>query len=410
MARVLVVDDSEELQELLELVLRDAGFETVAALHGERGLELVKTERPDVVLLDMMMPEMDGLEFLSRLHAEIPSPPPVVAYSGYDDFRAEALRRGAVAFLSKPLAATSLVNVLRGVLAERAVPPKLLCDYAAELNGVRMAHQATVRSALSVLDEERLALVRPRLQRIVRWLRMYFGFGTAIAEIVRENEVCLEAWFGGPTPPGVNLYDGKRTPHDLLFCSDVVVAGSTLILDDARRHPVARFTEHPAVKRGWNSYLGTPLTMAGGATVGALCLADVEAHAFENEDMRVLEALARGTARGLEGGPWPLDMEARFRREYFELFVDTVAIRAVRPGGVGSAAIVDSSHDSFEATHLAAVRVDDERVAVLWCGAAHDAGYAATSRRVASRATSQVEVRGVSDLERARAQLASIIA
>src|SRR5215475_5955150 len=101
MARVLVVDDSEDLQEMLAMALSDEGFVVSSALDGNRGLELAGELRPDVIVLDMMMPEMDGLEFLSRL-ATRPSPPPVVAQSGFLHLRSEALRRGAHSFLAKP--------------------------------------------------------------------------------------------------------------------------------------------------------------------------------------------------------------------------------------------------------------------------------------------------------------------
>jgi CheY-like chemotaxis protein len=119
MTRVLVVDDSEDLQDALEMVLTDAGFEVVRALSGAEGLERVRELHPDVVLLDMMMPEMDGLEFLSHL-STLPAPPPVVATSGFAGFRAEATRRGATAFLVKPASIEVLLSAIHSSLERRA--------------------------------------------------------------------------------------------------------------------------------------------------------------------------------------------------------------------------------------------------------------------------------------------------
>ncbi|MDA1221545.1 MAG: response regulator, partial [Planctomycetota bacterium] len=75
--RVLVVEDDEPIRSLVERTLEDAGFAVDAAENGQVGLERVAAERPDLVLLDLMMPVMDGFEFLTRLresadHREIP--------------------------------------------------------------------------------------------------------------------------------------------------------------------------------------------------------------------------------------------------------------------------------------------------------------------------------------------------
>jgi two-component system alkaline phosphatase synthesis response regulator PhoP len=64
---VLVIDDDAEFQELVEVCLHLTGFSVLQALNGPAGLEMAKKERPDVILLDTIMPEMDGLEVLSEL-------------------------------------------------------------------------------------------------------------------------------------------------------------------------------------------------------------------------------------------------------------------------------------------------------------------------------------------------------
>ncbi len=64
---VLVIDDDAEFQELVDMNLRLAGFSVTQALNGPEGLKIAKKERPDVILLDTIMPEMDGLQVLSEL-------------------------------------------------------------------------------------------------------------------------------------------------------------------------------------------------------------------------------------------------------------------------------------------------------------------------------------------------------
>src|SRR5262245_48963458 len=96
---VLIVDDSSEVREYYQRVLRRAGYRVVLAGEGERALEVVRQIRPDCIVLDVMMPELDGLGVLERLPAEVPTVPPVVVTSGFDWPEMEALARGARFFL-----------------------------------------------------------------------------------------------------------------------------------------------------------------------------------------------------------------------------------------------------------------------------------------------------------------------
>lgn len=84
---ILVIDDDAELPEMYGALLKSQNYRFAVASDGEVGLRLVQELRPDAVLLDMMMPECDGLEFLARLPQECPSErPPVIASSGFDSF------------------------------------------------------------------------------------------------------------------------------------------------------------------------------------------------------------------------------------------------------------------------------------------------------------------------------------
>src|SRR5271170_1328229 len=94
MALVLVIDDSEDMLECYADIFSASQHRLVTATSAEEGLELVRTLRPEVVLLDMMMPGTDGLGFLARLPAECPAPlPAVIANSGFEGYREEAKRR-----------------------------------------------------------------------------------------------------------------------------------------------------------------------------------------------------------------------------------------------------------------------------------------------------------------------------
>ncbi|CAK0776226.1 Protein-glutamate methylesterase/protein-glutamine glutaminase 3 [Azospirillaceae bacterium] len=104
MSKVLVVEDSALMRRQLRKMLEDAGFVVVTARNGLEALQLVVEEDPDVITLDINMPEMDGLTFLSRLMVE--KPKPVVMVSSLTEKGAlatfEALELGAVDIVHKP--------------------------------------------------------------------------------------------------------------------------------------------------------------------------------------------------------------------------------------------------------------------------------------------------------------------
>lgn len=83
MTRLLFIDDDPQAQDTLKMVLADS-CQVVSALTGEQGIEIVRDENPDLVLLDINPPDLDGLEVLKRIMA-IPAPPAVVMLTVYPD-------------------------------------------------------------------------------------------------------------------------------------------------------------------------------------------------------------------------------------------------------------------------------------------------------------------------------------
>lgn len=101
--RILIVDDDPAVAEVLQDYFTEAGFATDAALTGEAALTLIRQSRPDVVLLDIKMPEINGVEVLARLRAAHPEIP-VIMTTGNDDLTlAQAtLKMGAFDYVAKP--------------------------------------------------------------------------------------------------------------------------------------------------------------------------------------------------------------------------------------------------------------------------------------------------------------------
>ena len=112
--RVLVVDDEAAILRIVGTSLRVLGYDVVTSSSGEEALKLVESEKPDILLLDVLMPVMNGLETLKRLRAT--SDLPVIVFSARSSFREEALRLGANDFIAKPFTPEQMAKTISGVL------------------------------------------------------------------------------------------------------------------------------------------------------------------------------------------------------------------------------------------------------------------------------------------------------
>src|SRR5262245_7608481 len=128
MARILLVDDDPLIQELLTLALIDQGHEVISALDGKQALKMLKQQRVDLILTDVLMPEADGLEVIRAVRRDHPGLP-IIAMSGGSSripgldglYMARAL--GAIAVLSKPFTEEDLREAIDTVLPGAGKPP-----------------------------------------------------------------------------------------------------------------------------------------------------------------------------------------------------------------------------------------------------------------------------------------------
>jgi CheY-like chemotaxis protein len=117
MRTVLVVDDEFGVAEVLEAILEDEGYRVVTAINGRQGLERAAETQPDLIMLDVMMPIMDGAATLLALRADGRfSRVPVILMSSLDEATARETCRGYQAFLRKPFRITQLLALLDQVL------------------------------------------------------------------------------------------------------------------------------------------------------------------------------------------------------------------------------------------------------------------------------------------------------
>ena len=121
---VLVADDDDETRKIVGVVLAGGDLDCVAVEDGDQALTCLREQRPDLVILDMVMPGMSGWAFLRHLD-QIPDPPPVVIVSGRPTASRNLgkLERHVRAFVSKPFNMANLVQTCHRVLATAKVAP-----------------------------------------------------------------------------------------------------------------------------------------------------------------------------------------------------------------------------------------------------------------------------------------------
>jgi DNA-binding response OmpR family regulator len=114
--RVLIVDDERAILTVLGIKLRVSGYDVMTASNGEEALYLVKSMRPDIMLLDVIMPGMDGFEVLQKVRAV--SELPVIVISAKPENARKALSLGANDFLAKPLDVDEVVTKIEELLGQ----------------------------------------------------------------------------------------------------------------------------------------------------------------------------------------------------------------------------------------------------------------------------------------------------
>jgi DNA-binding response OmpR family regulator len=121
-ARILIVDDERQNRQLLEIMLAPEGFVLLTAASGEEALAMVAQEQPDLILLDVLMPRMDGYQAVARIKGDLATKNiPVIMLTALDehDARMLVLSAGAEDFLTKPVDRADLCTRVRNLLHRR---------------------------------------------------------------------------------------------------------------------------------------------------------------------------------------------------------------------------------------------------------------------------------------------------
>ena len=113
---ILVVDDEARMVRFIQLNLEHDGFRVITAYNGREALEQVRSQLPNLILLDVMMPDLDGFEVLERIREQSAVPVIMLTAKGEEDDRVRGLELGADDYVTKPFSPRELVSRVRAVL------------------------------------------------------------------------------------------------------------------------------------------------------------------------------------------------------------------------------------------------------------------------------------------------------
>src|SRR6202023_2077523 len=121
MMKILIIEDEANIVQLIRLYLEQAGFTVLAASDGAAGLELHAREQPDLVILDLMLPALDGMEVCRRIRTWASTPILMLTARQGEEDRIAGLELGADDYLVKPFSPRELVSRVKAILRRTTV-------------------------------------------------------------------------------------------------------------------------------------------------------------------------------------------------------------------------------------------------------------------------------------------------
>lgn len=298
-----MVDDADDLRDLYADVLTAEGYEIRTAALAEMALDIARSWRPDLVLTDLFMPGIGGLELITVLRSDFTPPiPRVIAISGFPEARAEALSRGAERFEAKPIGLRELVRVVEDAFAGYGARP---------FRSERIVSER--RAATRVVGEAILARhltedpdFFERIHSVVPVVSKFFDHPTVLVFFLRNGRLELIA----TTDPTLAL--GKDASEVLPIVNDVVESESSLVV----KASVSRWLVDYRGARDVQFLVAAPCVLDN-AAVGVFCLVDEVPHEFGSGALSILEDLTRRVAGVIKGGPRTLGTSGVLNHDMF---------------------------------------------------------------------------------------------
>jgi two-component system KDP operon response regulator KdpE len=190
MSKALIIDDEQQMRRLLRMVLESRGYEVCEAAEGQLGLQEAAFHRPDVVLLDLGLPGMSGIEVLKRLREWSDVPVLILSVRDQETIKVEALENGADDYVTKPFGTAELLARLT-VIQRRRFTRQSAEIIVGALKLDLLHHEASLDEAPLKLTPTEFALLKVLAEHAGR--------------IVTQNQIMKQVWAGQTSDPSEGL-------------------------------------------------------------------------------------------------------------------------------------------------------------------------------------------------------------
>jgi len=299
--KILIVEDDQDVARLMVTMMQRSGYQTIVASDGIQGLNLALRERPDLILLDLLLPRMGGMELLYKLHERQMSVPVVIVTAwGSEELAVQALRMGVKDYINKPFNPKDLLAVVERALAEKRL-----------------------RRERDILTKQ-LLISNQKLERRVHQLTALYGVGQALAatldpdellnvilqeasRVLEVNEVSFflldeqsgELVFRAGIDRGTEALIGLRLRPGEGIAGWVAEQGEPLLVRQAQSDPRFSPTFDQITGFVTESILCVPLTIKG-RVIGVVEALNKPHPGFTEEDLAMLRSLAASAAVSIE--------------------------------------------------------------------------------------------------------------
>ena len=299
--KILIVEDDRDLAQLMAILMQRHGYQTVTAHDGIEGLNLALRERPDLILLDLRLPRMNGMDLLRRLHErQMYAPVVILTAWGSEEVAVQALRLGVKDFINKPFDPNDLLVVAERALAEvrlrreRDILTKQLLISNQKLE--RRIHQLTAlyevgQALASIPDPDELLNVI--LQETCRVLEVNE------ASFFLSDEQSGAVVFRAGTGDWAERLVGVRLAPGQGIAGWVAEHGEPLLIPNAQSDPRFSTVFDEITGLVTRSVLCVPL-MIKGHVIGAVEALNKSGAGFTADDVALLRSLAASAAASIE--------------------------------------------------------------------------------------------------------------
>lgn len=309
---VLLVDDDTILRESIAAYLEDTGYQIQEAGNGRIALEMFRQQRPDIILLDLRMPDMDGMELLPILVEEAPEMPVlIVSGMGTMDDSIYALRLGAWDYITKPIHDFEFLDHAMNKAFERAKLIRENREYREHLEdevAKRTAELARVNQALRTLSRCNESLIHAEneqdfleeLCRVITEVGGYSGAWIGFNEQQEEGTLLRYVVSKGIDTSLMGDFFICQTKGDReqMTAVELAALGETTVIQDVSKHPDCTSFCDDLDKLGIHSVAAFPLRVEK-KLFGVLAIYSDEVNIYGDEEIRLLSELSEDLAFGI---------------------------------------------------------------------------------------------------------------